>query len=201
MIKTILLDMGNVLVDYSPLYIVSNFTNNIDDIELLVSEIFLKDEWLELDNGTTDEAALFISVKKRLPKRLHKTLKNIIDKWDNYFTEKDDMLALVKELKQRKYKLILASNAGLRFNRFSQKIKSIKLLDDCIISANIKISKPKSAFFKYILKKHSLQAKECIFIDDLTKNVLGAAKVGIHGYVFNGNVNLLRSYLTKIKVL
>lgn len=201
MIKTILFDMGNVLVDFSPLYLVSKFTSNIDDIELLVSEIFLKQEWLELDNGTTTEQALIDDVKKRLPKRLHPTLIKIINNWDKHFTERKDILKLVKKLKQKNYKLILASNAGLRFNSFSKNIKAIKLLDDVVISANIKLSKPNPKFFNYILKKHSLKAKECLFIDDLTKNVMAAVGVGIHGYVFNGNTKLLKDYLSKIKVL
>lgn len=201
MIKTILFDMGNVLVDFSPLYIVSNFTNRIDDIELLVKEIFLKQEWLELDNGTTTEEQLIKDVKKRLPKRLHSLLIDIIDRWDYYFTEKNEILSLIKELKTKNYTLILASNAGLRFNRFKKKIKVLKYFDDLIISADIKISKPKPEFFSYILKKHRLKASECLFIDDLTKNVMGANRVGIHGYVFNGNTNLLKKYLKNIKVL
>jgi len=159
-----LFDMGNVLVDFSPLYIVSNFTNRIDDIELLVKEIFLKQEWLELDNGTTTEEQLIKDVKKRLPKRLHSLLIDIIDRWDYYFTEKNEILGLIKELKTNNYTLILASNAGLRFNRFKKKIKVLKYFDDLIISADIKISKPKPEFFSYILKKHRLKASECLCI-------------------------------------
>ena len=74
MIKAILLDMGNVIVDFSPYYIVSNYTSNKQDLNLLVDEIFLKSEWSKLDHGSMTEEELIIQVKKRLPKRLHKTI-------------------------------------------------------------------------------------------------------------------------------
>ena len=114
---------------------------------------------------------------------------------------RDDSLKLIKELKAKGYKLILASNAGLRFDQFKSRIKALSYLDDLIISAKIKLSKPDPKFFNYILKKHSLKAKECLFIDDLFKNVLAATNLGINGFVYNGNIKVLRAYLKNIKVL
>ena len=201
MIKAILLDMGNVIVDFSPYYIVSNYTSNKEDLNFLVEEIFLKSEWTKLDHGSITEEELIIEVKKRLPKRLHKTLVDIINTWDHHFVNRDDSLKLIKELKAKGYKLILASNAGLRFDQFKSRIKALSYLDDLIISAKIKLSKPDPKFFKYILKKHSLKAKECLFIDDLFKNVLAATNLGINGFVYNGNIKVLRAYLKNIKVL
>lgn len=201
MITTVLFDMGNVLVDFSPFYIVSKFCTKLDDIELLVKEIFLSQEWIDLDHGSITEEELIKKVKTRLPKKLHSTLINIINNWDNHFIENKDTLKLVKQLKAKGYKLILASNAGLRFHRFKRYIKALNYFDDLIISAEINLSKPDPKFFKYILKKHSLKASECLFVDDLAKNVIGASSIGIHGFYFNGNTKLLESYLKTIKVL
>ena len=201
MIKTILFDMGNVLVDYSPFYIVSKFTKKIDDIHLLVSEIFLKQEWIALDHGSIDETQLIKSVKPRLPKRLHPTLIKIIEQWDNHFLDRPEMLTLVKQLNKKGIKLILASNAGLRFDRFSKRIKALNYFQDIVVSAKINISKPDPKFFSYILKKHSLKAKECLFVDDITSNVVGAMSVGINGFFYNGNFELFKNYLKTLKVL
>ena len=97
--------------------------------------------------------------------------------------------------------IFLCSNASLRFHVYKDSIESFRYFDDLLISADIKVSKPNPEFFNYLLKKHSLDPKECFFIDDLPHNIHGANTLGIDGYLFNGNVNLLRVFLHDVGIL
>ena len=55
--------------------------------------------------------------------------------------------------------------------------------------------KPNAEIFEYILKKYSLKAEECVFIDDSEKNIVGCEAVGIKGYLFDGDADKLRKHL------
>lgn len=199
--KNILLDMGNVIIDFSPYSITSAFTKDSDAINRLTLEIFFKQEWVDLDLGITDLQSAYRSIIQRLPNQDHGVCKEILEQWHRTITERKDMLEIVKQLKQKGYRLYLCSNASNRFHNYKDTIESFRYFDDLIISADIKLSKPNPAFFNYILNKHALDPKECFFIDDLPYNILGASHVGIDGYLFNGNITLLIEYLNRIEIL
>ncbi|WZU01644.1 hypothetical protein MGH68_00290 [Erysipelothrix sp. D19-032] len=51
MIRHFIFDMGNVLIDFNPDYILSHFTTDIHELGKLKSYVFGGDTWLKLDNG------------------------------------------------------------------------------------------------------------------------------------------------------
>lgn len=199
--KNILFDMGNVLIDFSPNSITAAFTKDIEAINRLTTEIFFRQEWLDLDQGIIDEQSAYESIIQRLPVQDHVICREILERWHITKTDRIDMLEVVKELKEKGYRLFLCSNASLRFHVYKDSIESFQYFDDLLISADIKVSKPNPEFFNHLLKKHSLDPKECFFIDDLPHNILGANKLGIDGYLFNGNTQLLKTYLKHIGIL
>ena len=199
--RNILFDMGNVIIDFSPYSITSAFTTDIEAINRLTVEIFFRQEWLDLDQGITDESKAYQTIIQRLPSEDHMLCEEILARWHETKSERIDMLEIVKQLHENGYRLFLCSNASLRFHAYKESIEAFKYFDDLLISADIKISKPHPEFFLHLLKKHSLDPKECLFIDDLSHNILGANRLGIDGYLFNGNAQYLHDYLQRINVL
>jgi putative hydrolase of the HAD superfamily len=65
-----------------------------------------------------------------------------------------------------------------RYN-FLHKFKGV------IVSGEIGVLKPSPIIYQTLLEKYELIPQECIFIDDLEKNIIGAREVGIHGIVFS----------------
>ena len=45
---------------------------------------------------------------------------------------------------------------------------------------------PSEDIFNALFEKYDLKAEECVFFDDKEKNVNGAKKTGMHGFVFEG---------------
>ena len=45
------------------------------------------------------------------------------------------------------------------------------------------------------LNQYHLEAEECLFIDDVLDNVLGARSVGMHAYHFKGDLSQLEEML------
>ena len=55
--------------------------------------------------------------------------------------------------------------------------------------------KPSEEIYKYLLNKYKLKAEECLFIDDIEKNIEGAKKVGMKAEIFKHNYDeIIKKY-------
>lgn len=199
--KNIIFDMGNVLLDYSPHTIVSQFTQDESVINLLVKEIFYQQEWLDLDQGLINEEEAYQEVIKRLNQAYHFITKLIFDHWHEYLFERNEMFDLLNQLKQKGYKLYLFSNASPRFYTYEDTIQCLSLFDQKVISADIKLSKPSHDFYLKAFEICNINPIESFFIDDSVQNILMANQLLMDGYIHNGTYKLLYNYLRKIGIL
>lgn len=201
MYKNILFDMGNVIIDFSPDYLISMYTGDVKLINFLKYKIIVNNAWVMSDMGELTEEGLYQSVIKDLDEEYHTLAKEIIYGWYQHITASTEMYELMKELKDKGYRLFLSSNASESFHKYENGIEAFKLLDAKIVSADIKIVKPDKEFYEYILNTYNLKAEECFFIDDMAQNVKAAYECGIDGYQYNGNVKLLRSFMERVGIL
>ena len=58
MIRNIIFDLGNVIINYNQEQIINNFTKKEEEIKYIYDEIFHAPEWelMDLENITNDEA-------------------------------------------------------------------------------------------------------------------------------------------------
>ena len=77
MIKNIIFDLGNVIINYNQDKIISNFTDNKVELQFIREKIFNSLEWRLLDLGeiTNDEAI------KEIQKKNDKKYFNLIDRF------------------------------------------------------------------------------------------------------------------------
>ncbi len=69
MVKAVIFDMGNILLDFDTWGLTAAFTDCGEDAALLHREMFEGPDWLILDRGGTEEEGL-ARMKERLPQRL-----------------------------------------------------------------------------------------------------------------------------------
>jgi putative hydrolase of the HAD superfamily len=189
--ESILFDMGNVLIDFDPRAIVSAFCEDETSIELLAKEIFLKNEWMELDRGSISEKEAEALICLRLPKSMHPLVHTIFLEWPKTVIVREEMIPLVKQLKAKGYQLYLASNASIRFYEYKNKIKALDEFNGLLISAEIHQIKPDSAFYLSLMSRFDLDPESCFMIDDRKENIEGAASVGIDGTIYDGSIDRL----------
>lgn len=199
--KNIVFDMGNVLLDFSPHFIVSNFTMDQSKINMLVHEIFQKQEWLDLDQGIIDEDKAYNSIIQRVDQTDYTVVKNILDHWHESLIEKEEMINLLELLKFKGYNLYLFSNASKRFYTYYNNFKCLTYFDQMIISADIKHSKPSKEFYTIASKLCQIDLSESFFIDDSAQNIVSANRIGMNGYIYNGSYSLLYRYLQKLTII
>lgn len=201
MYTNFIFDMGNVLMDFSPDYILSRFTTDPVEIEALKEIIFKSSYWKNLDNGDISFKDALAEVIQLTPAEYHQTCETFFNEWHLHKVPRLDMLEIIKNLKAKGYGIYLCSNAASRFHTYKDKYEVFEYFDDLLISADIRISKPDPRIYEHLLKSNHLDPKTCLFIDDLSVNIDSAKTCGIAGYHYNGNATLFRSFLEILSIL
>ena len=70
-ITTVVFDMGQVLIHWTPFKIVEHMGLTEADKALLMTELFQSVEWVQTDHGTIELGRVVEQVNARLPKHLH----------------------------------------------------------------------------------------------------------------------------------
>lgn len=195
-IKTVVFDFGQVMVHFEPSYMVGKYVTYREDAHLLERVVFDRLYWDKLDAGTITSEETLAECRKRLPERLWEVADTIFYNWIYNIPEVEGMKELVTRIKT-KYgvKILLLSNISHYFADHAGEVECLKDFDGFVFSARIGIVKPSHEIFDYMCKKFDIKPEETIFVDDNKGNIAGANSFGIHGYLFDGNVEKLTAYL------
>ena len=128
MYKNILFDMGNVIMDFSPDYILSMYTKDVKLINFLKYKIIYTDAWARSDKGELTEEGIYEETVKTLDEEYHELAKEVIFGWYKYKTDSKEMYELMKDLKNKGYKLYLCSNAAESFHKYEDSIEAFLVL-------------------------------------------------------------------------
>ena len=185
MIRNIVFDMGNVLVHYDPTVLCQLHVETKEDAEILFNCVYHSKEWLMLDMGIiTPEAAVSV-IQKRLGKP-HLNLAidhSITDFICGSEWKIEGMEGILASLKAKGYGLYILSNASLTVRKNRHLIPGFDYFDGTFFSCDPMYMKPQTKIYELFLEEFNLKAEECFFIDDLTSNITGAKKAGMHGAV------------------
>ena len=190
MIKNIILDMGNVLLVYDPELYVEKLCRK-EAREIILKELFLGPDWPKQDLGLIDKPELFELVSKRVPEAFHEDLKNVIFGWSKYMKPVKGASEFLLRMKAAGYRLFVLSNAGFDFHDYFPSAYDIGLFDGIVVSCDRHFIKPDPKIYRYLLETYELDPSECLFIDDMQRNIDGAEACGIRGCLFTGDFNKL----------
>ncbi len=201
MIKNFVFDMCNVLILFHPQTIFKDLLNE-EEMALVLQNFYNSKEYHEVDRGTMTYSEVMEAMKGRLPGYLIEMLnsmyveKNFVE---NFMPPFPEMYDFVKHIKQCGYKVYLLSNAGLDFEYYQQFIPVLSLMDGKIVSSYYKLLKPEREIYETLYNEFNLKPEECVFIDDLQKNIDGAKEAGMDGIVFSPTLEDVSVLAQKLK--
>ncbi|WP_160636029.1 HAD-IA family hydrolase [Pseudoflavonifractor sp. 60] len=205
MIRTIVFDMGNVLIHWRPQLFVDQLGVAEEDRPLLLREVFGQDvpvspdrlyEWFRLDQGTLSFEDAVSAMQSRLPERLHSAAHTLVfDWWKRPLLPVEGMGELIRELKALGCGIYLLSNANVDLPKYFDRIPGSECFNGRIVSAEWKLLKPQPEIYRVLLREYALKAEECFFVDDLPQNVEAAVREGISGAVFQGTDQLRQALI------
>ena len=199
-IKTIIFDLGGVLVDWNPEYIyLKEFNGDRIKMRWFFDNICTS-SWNEQQDGgklmkeATKERVKLFPKYKRL-------IEMFYGKWEEMLKEEiSGTVKILRDLKRNNYRLIALTNwSAETFPIAIKKYKFLKLFEGIVVSGEIKMLKPFKEIYDFTLEKYNLDPKECVFIDDRLDNIQGAVRCGINGIQFESPEKLINE-LKKLKV-
>ena len=190
--RNIRFDMGNVLINYNPRHFVDRENLSPEDSALLLENIFHAPQWPKMDSGELNEPDMEAQVLPKLPERLHAVARRLLYSWERPMEPIPGMAELAAECKARGMGVYLLSNASRRQPEYWPDIPGSEHFDGAVISALVRQVKPGPEIYRTLLDRYDLRPEDCLFIDDLQKNVNGALAVGMHAVRFTGDIEALR---------
>jgi putative hydrolase of the HAD superfamily len=200
MIRNIVFDLGNVLISFVPSEYLKkkNYPSNIRNT--IINDIFKSGEWKKLDNGdiTVTEAIEAIAARSALKREEIALVFNF--RIDLMFPL-DDNVRLLPELKKHGFRVYYLSNFHLdTFEIVRNDYYFFRYFDGGVISADIKLSKPDIKIYRHFLDKYSLKPEECLYIDDIEENILGAESAGMVCFLTYGSPKIAAELEEKLKI-
>ena len=198
MYKSIVFDLGGVMVDFAPrAYLVDRICN--EEIEEQVYDLtFGSEEWKQLDAGLVsrfDGNQAMLRNAKAAGREFE--VQGVLDDWLHILRPRRRMQELVRKLKSRGYCVYYLSNIPEDVLDFLTERDLKGLFDGGVASCEVHINKPDPRIYKALLDKYQLKAGESVFIDDRLENVQAAFRLGFAGIQMKDSVGtLVRSLAT-----
>ena len=184
MIKTIIFDIGNVLVGFEWKKYIEGFGFTKEVTDRISNATVLSPQWDEFDSGAMEDEEIIRSFVNNDPE-IETEIRKICENIQDMLTRRDYAIPWIKELKGKGYQVLYLSN----FSRKAEKecaaaLDFLPYMDGGMMSYKYHLIKPQPEIYQTLLKEYDLVAEECVFLDDRQDNCEAAQKQGIHTIVF-----------------
>ena len=180
----IILDMGNVLLEWNKDKILRGVVKTEKDFMILDKAIFQSGLWERLDLGTLTREELVLKVVSMIGSIYQEKVQEVVWNWPSYIEIYTEVFTLLVRLKEKGYRIFVLSNTSPVFYELLEEQLSPlnEILDGFVLSCDIKVVKPDPKMFEEILHKYQLDPVNCIFLDDVKDNTKMAESLGIKAY-------------------
>jgi putative hydrolase of the HAD superfamily len=156
----------------------------------LLRTLYDNDEWRAVEVGRGDIDGWRERAHGRLEEAAGRTLPPLHQRWRESWGLIEENLALIRALRPP-YRIAILSNADLTLeDRMRDGLGIHDLFDTVISSAVVGMAKPDPRVYRLAAERLGLPAEQCVFIDDLDRNVSAAREVGmaaVHFRVHHGD--------------
>jgi 2-haloacid dehalogenase len=193
MIDTVVFDLGGVLIDWDPRYVLT--ADGVASADELMLALDIDGAQRELDLGTP---------VARVHATWRDTYADRVDVVDRYFRDWhstiggpfDDVVSILRELRDEPVRLYALSNfSGELFRQASPRFDFLAWFDGLVISGDEGVIKPDPRIYRLLLERYGLEPARMVFIDDRPENVDAARAAGLVGIDFVSAPRLRRDLI------
>ena len=193
MIKTIIFDLGSVIVNVDKTNLYRKWAEksgkNVDEI---IDYYENSPAGKKFERGKLNSKEFYERVVRELNLKMNfDDFKKI---YCNIFTLDSDVAKLIQKLKKN-FRLVLLSNTdALHFEYAKNKYKILDVFDDYVLSYEVGHSKPNPLIFWTAIKKSKTAPFNCVYFDDIAAFVFVARLMGIKAFQFKGYEKLISDF-------
>ena len=188
--KTVIFDIGNVLVDYDWESYLRTFHYEEKIYQRIADAVFRNEDWAEGDIGrisAEEWLELFIENAPDLETEIRQVFAGLegtivplsyTEEWIEYF-------------RRQGFKLYYLSNySSDLYQRTKDKLAFLEGFDGGIFSYEVKCIKPDEKIYRILLERYSIDPSDAVFYDDRPENAEAAERRGMKGVVFHKDIPL-----------
>jgi len=196
--KNIIFDLGGVLIYFNREELIKSIFKNEHIGAAHLADAPLTREWLEMDRGVLTP----LQVSQALASRFQQDkLLHFIQSIPAYLKPLQEGVEIFSAVKALGYKTYILSNmADFTHEAICKETDLLSQFDGAIFSYQVQAVKPDADIYKKLLETYSLNAEECLFIDDLEVNIEAGRAMNIDGIVCHNHADV-RQELKALKVL
>ena len=163
MIKNIVFDLGNVLLNFKPVVYLHTKISDKIKVQEVYEEIFTSKEWLMLDRGIITEEEAVNEICNRSTEN-SELIKLVMHNWYQLLTPIEDTVEILKELKNKGYRLYFLSNFHLlAYEDVTKRYEFFKSFDGGILSYKEKLIKPGNDIYNKLIEKYQNKSRRINF--------------------------------------
>jgi len=191
-------DLGGVLIHWDPRTLYRKLLRDEAEVEAFLSEVCTA-EW----NHRQDEGRTCAEATAELTARHPDKADLIAAYYDRWLEMLGDAIhgtvAILAELDAAGVPLYAISNWSREtFHHARARFDFLRRFRDIVVSGEVGVAKPDPRIYQLFLARHQLAAGDCLFIDDVARNVDAARALGMTAIQFESPAQLrgqLRSIL------
>ena len=192
MIRNVIFDYGNVLVDWNPAYLFLPVFGGDEEKCRFFTENVCNREWFTRMDRGEDMDKCVAELQAAFPEYAD-AVAMFRDRWfDMCNGDIPGMYEIIQELKREGVGVYGLTNwPAETFTEARRRFRTLASIDNYVVSSSVKLVKPDPAVYNLLLSRFNLNAEECVFIDDRADNVNAAIEVGMKGIVYPGSAERL----------
>lgn len=192
MIRNIVFDIGNVLVDYRWREFITECGFEGETAERLGRAMMLSPVWQEMDRGVwTDKELLqgFIGNDPELEAQIRRVYSDI----GTIVRQIPGSMEWIRSLKQEGYGTYYLSNYSEKARReTAAELTFMEELDGGIMSYEVRLIKPDPAIYGLLFARYGLKPEESVFLDDSKANIEEAKALGMYGILVDSQEQAMK---------
>ncbi|AZQ42592.1 HAD family hydrolase [Streptococcus periodonticum] len=179
MIKNLVFDFGNVLIEWNPAKILAAFVKE-EDRKRVEAAIFDSGLWAQTDTGQLTLEAAIQAAQTLLDSSYSATVEAIFTHWYETVDVYHQLQEKIFEWAQLGYGIYILSTTSEIFYAVENAglLPMTKVLTGKILSYEVGFAKPDKSIYQKLLTQYALHANQCVFIDDLQINLDAAKSLG-----------------------
>lgn len=180
MIKNIVFDIGNVLIDFHWRETMKELGIPESVIPILGTNMVENKLWGEMDKNIIPEEELVKRFKELSPDYVE-YIDLFLNNMENVVTDFPRSEEWVKGLKEQGYKIYLLSNYPKRmFEMHMKNYSFMPYVDGMVVSYECNLVKPDDRIYNKLCEKYNIKPEESVFLDDRLENVEAARNLGFN---------------------
>lgn len=180
MIKNLVFDLGNVLIEWNSEKILTYFEPENERRQALKQAIFDSGVWHQTDKGELSLKEACDEVLAQLDDSYHPAVQNIFYNWYEVVEVYSGLQEQIRLWAEQGYRIYILSTTCEIFYRIEKAglLPIYPLLSGYILSSEVGVVKPEPEIYQKLLKKYRIEPTESVFIDDIQANLDTAAELG-----------------------